>query len=143
MSVFAVGRARATAGLATGLLLLLFSASVFAEDNSVCANAETTVDMRACLNQAYDRADADLNAVWKKVMASLANADYMPAKERKAWKEELLTSQRAWITFKEHDCDAVGFEWWGGTGASGAILSCLLDHTTARTQNLKARYLDN
>ena len=76
-------------------------------------------------------------------MASLAEADHMPAQERKARKEELLESQRAWITFKSRDCDAVGFEWWGGTGASGAILSCLLEHTTVRTKDLRARYLDN
>jgi len=36
----------------------------------------------------------------------------------------------------------VGFEWYGGTGAAGAILSCLLEHTEARTSDLKARYLD-
>lgn len=107
-----------------------------------CAEAATTIAMRECLDKAYTRADAELNAVWKKVMAQVGGADYLPAKERKAWKEELLVSQRAWIEFKEHDCDAVGFEWYGGSGAGGAILSCLLEHTEARTSDLKARYLD-
>jgi len=113
-----------------------------AEPANPCADATTTIDIRECLDKAYKRADGDLNAVWKKVMAHVGDADYLPAKERKSWKDELLESQRAWIQFKEHDCDAVGFEWYGGTGASGAILSCLLEHTEARTADLRARFLD-
>ena len=107
-----------------------------------CADAVSTVEIRECLNRQYTKADAELNVVWKKVMAHVADADYLPAKERKVWKEELLEAQRAWITFKEHDCDAVGFEWFGGSGAGGAVLSCLIGHTTARTTSLSERYLD-
>lgn len=113
-----------------------------ADAASLCADAATTIAIRECLDKEYTRADAELNAVWKKVMAQVSAADHLPAKEAKAWKDELLASQRAWIQFKEHDCDAVGFEWYGGTGAAGAILSCLLEHTEARTSDLKARYLD-
>lgn len=120
----------------------LWATAGMAEEANPCADAVTTIAMRECLDKAYTRADAALNAVWKQVMANVSEADYLPAKERKAWKDELLTSQRAWIQFKEHDCDAVGYEWWGGSGAGGAILSCLLEHTEARSQDLKARYLD-
>lgn len=122
--------------------LLALAGTARAQEASPCADAATTVEIRECLDKAYIRADADLNAVWKQVMAQVGQADYLPAEERKAWKEELLASQRAWIQFKEHDCDAVGFEWFGGTGAPGAILSCLLEHTEARTADLKARFLE-
>lgn len=113
-----------------------------AEEANSCADATTTIAMRECLDKAYTSADAALNAVWKQVIAGVGDADHMPPNERKAWKDELLESQRAWIQFKEHDCDAVGFEWWGGSGAGGAILSCLLEHTEARTKDLRQRYLD-
>ena len=113
-----------------------------AEEANSCADATTTIAMRECLDKAYTSADAALNAVWKQVIAGVGGADHMPPNERKAWKDELLESQRAWIQFKEHDCDAVGFEWWGGSGAGGAILSCLLEHTEARTKDLRQRYLD-
>jgi uncharacterized protein YecT (DUF1311 family) len=129
------------AGLA-GSAWLLVAGAALAEEANRCANAATTIEIRECLDKAYTRADAELNAVWKEVMAQVGGADYLPTKERKAWKEELLISQRAWIQFKEHDCDAVGFEWYGGSGAGGAILSCLLEHTEARTKDLRARYLD-
>jgi uncharacterized protein YecT (DUF1311 family) len=113
-----------------------------AEQANACADAANTVEIRECLDKAYTKADAELNDVWKQVMAQVSAADYLPAKERKSWQDELLESQRAWIKFKEHDCDAVGFEWYGGSGAGGAILNCLLEHTQARTADLKERYLD-
>lgn len=114
----------------------------WAQEANPCADAGNTIEIRECLDKAYTRADAELNAVWKQVMGHVGDADYLPAKERTAWKDELLESQRAWIQFKEHDCDAVGFEWYGGTGAAGAMLNCLLAHTEARTADLKERYLD-
>jgi len=109
----------------------------------VCDDAMSTAEMRGCLEKAYLAADAELNAVWKKVMAHVAGADYLPAQAQKDWREELLEAQRAWITFKERDCGAVGFEWYGGSGAPGAVMSCLRAHTMARTENLKARFPDN
>lgn len=124
---------------ASGVLL---PASVRAEEASVCADAQTTVEIGECVRKAYDRADAELNAVWKQAMATVARADYMAPKDRKAWKETLLASQRAWVQFKEKDCEAVGYDWWGGSGASNAVVFCWLDHTTARTKDLKERYLD-
>ncbi|MEM8744963.1 MAG: lysozyme inhibitor LprI family protein [Pseudomonadota bacterium] len=113
-----------------------------AENKPVCANAQTTVEIGECVRKAFNEADAELNAVWKKVMASFETVDYMPADDLKAWKDTLLASQRDWIKFKEEDCAAVGYEWFGGTGRSNAEVFCLLDHTTARTKDLKARFLD-
>lgn len=68
-----------------------------AEGANPCADATTTIAMRECLDKAYTSADAALNAVWKQVMAHVSDADHMPAKERKVWKDELLELQRAWI----------------------------------------------
>ncbi|MEM9590987.1 MAG: lysozyme inhibitor LprI family protein [Pseudomonadota bacterium] len=113
-----------------------------AENQPVCANAQTTIEIGECVRKAFNEADAELNAVWKKVMASFETVDYMPADDLKAWKDTLLASQRDWIKFKEEDCAAVGYEWFGGTGRSNAEVFCLLDHTTARTKDLKARFLD-
>ena len=129
--------------LLAGLAWLVAAGLVPAKAADVCADSMSTAEMRGCLDKAYMAADAELNAVWKKVMAHVAGADYLPAEAQKDWRQELLEAQRAWITFKERDCGAVGFEWYGGTGAPGAILSCLLEHTTARTEDLKARFRDN
>lgn len=127
------------AGVWFGLML---ASSAIAEEAGPCDDAQTTVEIGKCVRKADDTANAELHAVWKQVMATFKAKDYMSAKEQKAWKDSLLASQRAWVEFKEKDCEAVGYEWWGGTGASNAVVFCWLDHTTARTKDLKARYLD-
>jgi uncharacterized protein YecT (DUF1311 family) len=121
---------------------LLVTAAAFAEDQPICPDAQTTIEIGECVSKEYDKADAELNAVWKKVMASFKKNDYLPAEAVKEWKDTMLAAQRDWIAFKEADCDAVGFEWYGGTGQGNAITFCLLGHTTARTKDLKARFLE-
>ncbi|WP_108682965.1 lysozyme inhibitor LprI family protein [Methyloceanibacter sp. wino2] len=121
---------------------LLAAGPAFAEEKSICDNAQTTIEIGECVGKEYKKADAELNAVWKEVMATFKNNDYMPAEDLKAWKDTLLASQRDWIKFKEEDCEAVGYEWFGGTGRSNAVVFCLLHHTTARTKDLKARFLE-
>jgi uncharacterized protein YecT (DUF1311 family) len=113
------------------------------EPGAACESAENNVALKQCLAEAYEQADKELNAVWKQVLASVDEADYLTAEQRDAWKTELRESQRAWVQFKEHDCNgAVLYEWWGGSGAGGAISSCLLGHTKDRTEDLKGRYLE-
>jgi len=75
-------------------------------------------------------------------MKKIASADYPGPDERAAWRRELTLAQRAWITFRDRDCGAVLYEFWGGSGAGTAIASCLFDYTAARTKDLKQRYLD-
>ena len=75
-------------------------------------------------------------------MATFKSNDYMPADDLKTWRETLLASRRDWIKFKEEDCEAVGYEWFGGTGRSNAFIFCMLDRTTTRTKDLKTRFLD-
>lgn len=114
-----------------------------AEPGAECESASSNVEIKDCLAEAYEKADKELNAVWPQVLASVDQADYLTAEQRDAWKTELRDAQRAWVQFKEHDCNgAVLYEWWGGSGAGGAISSCLLDHTVARTKDLRQRYLD-
>jgi uncharacterized protein YecT (DUF1311 family) len=118
-----------------------FAVPATAQDIPDCANASNNVEITACVWDAYKRADAELNAVWKQVMASIQPEDYIPVDAVKQWKDDLLAAQRAWITFKEKDCDAVAYEWYGGSGANMAVGSCLYGHTVARTNDLKERYL--
>ena len=128
---------------ATLASLTVASSAGMTQDANPCANAETNLAMNECLGKAYPRADKELNAVWKKVMGTISDADYLTPEQRDAWKKELREAQRAWVQFKEHDCNgAVLYEWWGGSGASAAISSCLLSKTEARTKDLKERYLD-
>jgi uncharacterized protein YecT (DUF1311 family) len=66
----------------------------------------------------------------------------MPPEALKTWKATVIAAQKAWITFKESDCAAVEYEWWGGSGASIAETTCLYSHTADRVADLKSRYGD-
>ncbi|MEX3008047.1 lysozyme inhibitor LprI family protein [Hoeflea sp. TYP-13] len=103
----------------------------------------TTPEMNQCVFEAYDAADRELNRVWKEVLSKIKPDDYLPADDARQWKEHLIAAQRAWVTFKEEDCQgAVSYEYFGGTGATFAVGYCLYAHTVARTNNLKERYLE-
>lgn len=62
---------------------LLLTEPAFAEDQSICPDAQTTIEIGECVSKEYDKADAELNAVWKKVMATFEKNDTMPAKDLK------------------------------------------------------------
>ncbi|MBN9022458.1 MAG: DUF1311 domain-containing protein [Rhizobiales bacterium] len=113
------------------------------DDVPGCENASSNVEIGNCVAAAYQKADAALNAAWKKALAVIdASSGDMPADALAEWKSTLTAGQRAWVTFKEEDCGAVEYEWWGGSGASIAETTCLYEHTTHRLKQLEERYGD-
>ncbi len=124
-------------------LLLGLAAPAAAQDLTDCIGGGGNMEAMECILVAYEKADAELDAVWTKVLASVRPEGSMTADEVRIWKEDLLESQRGWIIFKENDCDAVTYEWYGGTGANFAVVDCLYRHTVARTRDLEDRYLTN
>jgi uncharacterized protein YecT (DUF1311 family) len=119
------------------------SGLAFADDGDISECDGATPVMTKCIWDHYDAADKELNQVWRQALATIQPSDYLPPEEATKWKEELTAAQKAWVTFKERDCNgAVAYEWYGGTGANGAVGTCLFEHTVARTTDLKARYLE-
>ena len=115
-----------------------------ADDLAEVCDQDTNVAMTQCITEHAAAADKELNALWPQVLKKVEDADYLSADERKAWRDKLVSAQRAWATFKDDDCKgAMAFEWYGGSGAGAAMGGCLYDKTTARIVDLKARYLDN
>jgi uncharacterized protein YecT (DUF1311 family) len=110
-------------------------------------DASSDAGLYDCAAKAFQKADAQLNEVWKKVLAAVdprSSDSGLTAAQSSEWKDDLVEAQRAWNTFKDKDCNgAREFEYWGGTGASLAVLSCQFEYTIARTKDLEARYLSN
>ena len=123
------------------ILVLMLPAAARAQDqNDPCADAESTVEINECLRGVFEKADAELNRVYRAAMAHIDENDHMPARTRRDWKQLLLEAQRHWITFKEKDCDLLHLEWWQGSGAAAARLGCLISKTETRTNELNERY---
>ena len=86
----------------------------------------------------FARADAQLNQAYRAALARIADAAGVEEKVRREWREALQDAQRRWIAFRDADCKGpVAYAWRGGTGATAAVLGCMIEKTTTRTNELK------
>lgn len=110
-------------------------------DPASCAQALSTADMNRCADAEFARADADLNAAYRKALASIPEFASDPPWDPKSWEEALRASQRAWVAFRDAECDKhVAMFWTNGSGATVDILGCKTEKTEQRTKELKDRY---
>jgi uncharacterized protein YecT (DUF1311 family) len=106
-----------------------------------CAKATATVELNFCAEKELDKADAALNAVYKKVLAYIAKTGGDKPYDAKSWEAALRESQRAWVAFRDADCKGlIPMSWTGGTGTTGEVLGCMLDKTKVRTTELESLY---
>ena len=125
------------------ITFFLGAAPVLADDPPGCDDLSSNIEIGQCTAAAYQKADQELNDIWPKVLLYIDDQKgSMPADALQKWKATIVAAQKAWVTFKEGDCAAVEYEWWGGSGASIAETTCLYSHTADRVADLKSRYLD-
>ena len=94
-----------------------------------CENPVSQIEMTESAAQTFAAADAELNAVWLRAYAevkSRGGADYAQA---------LLTSQRAWIAYRDSQCLFASHG--AGSGASMRQLTCKTLLTQERTMFLR------
>lgn len=133
----------------TAIIALVFATLLAMAAGPALAQIEgcdgSNAEMTACVWEHYEAADAELNEVWRQALASIEQSkDMMPAGAVRDWRAGLVKAQRAWAEFKDADCNiAVAHEWYGGTGANAAVGACLYEHTQARIEELRERYLAN
>ena len=91
----------------------------------------------------YADADGELNAAYKKAMAAAQKMDveYKDMGEQYVGAVDALKrAQRAWIGYRDGQCELAGFEARGGSLEPLLVSSCLADLTRKRTAELKAVY---
>lgn len=88
--------------------------------------AVSTLDIITCISNEYERQDQRLNDNYQQLRSQLSS-------ERR---DQLLTAQRAWITYKEANC---GFyaDPEGGKMARINANSCLLSEASKRADELE------
>jgi len=112
-------------------LLAVALVSPAAEDpiEDACYKAdESQQGMNRCAGEAYQRADKALNEQWLKVAA-----DYLEDAESK---KLLLDGQRAWINYRDAQCELAASDSKGGSIWPLINSSCLADLTRQRTKEL-------
>jgi uncharacterized protein YecT (DUF1311 family) len=124
--------------------MMLFSGVASAsaqEDPQVdCNDAQNQMDMNYCAAQDFEKADRQLNVVYKKAVASQAAIDKDAEDETDpalfGAVKALKKAQRAWIDYRDGQCEGEGFQAAGGSMQPMLISGCKARLTGARTKEL-------
>lgn len=87
----------------------------------------STHEMIQCTDRELQQYDRKLNRVYRELMQRL------PPEER----QRLREADRAWITYRDRECDFEGFEMRGGSGEALLVAGCLVTKTRERIRDLQ------
>lgn len=84
--------------------------------------------MNYCAAKRFERADAALNAAWTLIRPAALKAQ--------DGSDPMLEAQRAWINYRDGQCDAEGLVFEGGSLEPFIVANCRTRMTQDRTQEL-------
>jgi uncharacterized protein YecT (DUF1311 family) len=102
-----------------------------------CSKAEAQTDLNICAARDFDTADKALNAQYKKTRAAMVAIDGDLDSDIKGAEKALVKAQRAWVDYRDGECEAAGFQARGGSMEPMLVSGCKADLTKKRTSELK------
>jgi uncharacterized protein YecT (DUF1311 family) len=96
-----------------------------------CEDKKTTADRVECVGTALKKADAELNRVYQKTLKEL------PAEDG----TRLRKAQRAWLAYRDTQCDAAQKRYAGGSIAPVVFAQCRLTLTQGRLREIEETYI--
>lgn len=120
------------------MILIALALAAQAAHDPRC-DSPRTPDLMACAGADWNRADAAMNAEYRRVMAQMKDQDAHPqpdATTGPTYAATLLASQRAWLAFRDAECANEGYKFRGGTMQNLEAVSCKANLTKARTKQL-------
>ena len=122
--------------IAAILILAASVGTVLAQDVD-CATDDTQMALNICSARQLERDDAELNRVWPLARNAMRAVDaFNEGRFDTQAEANLLKAQRAWITYRDGHCHAVGAQYAGGSIRPLVINSCLSELTVTRTKEL-------
>ncbi|WP_343314227.1 lysozyme inhibitor LprI family protein [Brucella sp. BE17] len=109
---------------AIALTATLLSAPAFA--SSECDNAQDQATMNQCANENFIKSDEQLNSHYREIEKRLSDNDDA--------KKLLVASQRAWIKFRDAECDFAASGTAGGSVQPMILAMCKDSLTTDRNK---------
>lgn len=109
-----------------------------------CADPQTQSEMNACAQIDFERADAALNAEYRRAIAHARASDReesghrIEGDDRPGDEATLREAQRAWVAFRDAHCRLEGYEARGGSMESMIYDGCRAAVTRARIAQLRA-----
>lgn len=117
-------------------LACLFAASPALAEEIDCTTAMAQQEMNICAEMDWQAADKDLNAAYKTVLAAMKDMDAGLPPELQGAEAALRTAQRAWIDYRDAQCETAGFPMRGGSAEPLLVYGCLRQVTENRTAEL-------
>jgi uncharacterized protein YecT (DUF1311 family) len=104
-----------------------------------CRDPQDQSSMNICADQDFSRADAELNRVYQRAIGAAREADTELERDdpRPKYEPTLRAAQRAWVAFRDAQCDYEGMqEARGGSMEPMVVSGCMEQMTRARIQQL-------
>lgn len=95
-----------------------------------CDSAQGQADLNECYGKAFKASDAELNKLYKEITARL--------KDDPDTTRLLVATQRAWVAFRDAECNFQESAVAGGTAAPMIHAMCLDGQTKSRIEDFKA-----
>lgn len=105
---------------------MLAIAGAIAVIGSGTAAAQSQMEMNAQAGSAFQKSDAQLNAVYNKLRARISDAG----------KQKLQAAQQSWLRFRDQECEFETSGTLGGSIHSMMVAMCLTRLTDQRTKDL-------
>lgn len=122
---------------ATAVVALCLSGPAHAQQVN-CAEAVTQIELTFCAEQAWVRADEDLNLAWRIAIDHARRLQAaLPPGAPVDVEEDLRRAQRVWIEFRDLACAAESHQAWGGSMAPMLVYVCRERLTRQRTEDLR------
>jgi uncharacterized protein YecT (DUF1311 family) len=115
------------------IVICSLSANAFAQEKKgsevPCGETGTQAEANACARQEYQKADAEMNKVYGRLMTELA--DYKGDDQQK-----LQRAQALWLQYRDANCESESSIYQGGSIRPAVYNSCLASVTRERTRRL-------
>nr|WP_281004566.1 lysozyme inhibitor LprI family protein [Notoacmeibacter ruber] len=114
-----------------------------AQEAPDCDEPLTQMEMTACASLDYESADADLNELWPRLVEDArskdaAMSDFLAERDIPSTEETLRRAQRAWIDYRDAECDYRAYDALGGSMQPMIGSQCRADLTRARIRTLRS-----
>ena len=114
------------------VMVVVMIAVAFPVAAAECGGNLNQHELNECFDRVYRRADAELNAVYRHLAGNLGASD-----EGKAYVGLLQAAERAWVTFRDQECEFETAVTRGGSIHPMEVSICLTRLTRERSKELK------